>query len=103
MFGFLKIKTLLIGMLVASPAAVYWADRGAPSPPWIEPSISSVSLATPLPVAESTLQVPVEVITNGSAPQWVYVQVGNQAVPEPGMASLLALTTLLLAFRRQRG
>ena len=38
---------------------------------------------------------PVEVIANGSAPQWVYVQVGNQAVPEPGMVSLLALTTLL--------
>jgi hypothetical protein len=53
-------------------------------------------------VTDSVTRIPVEVIANGSAPQWVYVQVGNQAVPEPGMVSLLAVATLFLAFRRQR-
>jgi hypothetical protein len=42
-------------------------------------------------------------ITKGSAPQRVYVEAGSQAVPEPGMFSLLALTTLLIVLLRQRG
>ena len=54
-------------------------------------------------LSENVTRVPVEVITKGSAPQWVYVSVGNQAVPEPGVISLVGLATLLLVFRRQRG
>jgi hypothetical protein len=51
---------------------------------------------------EAIVRVPVEVIAKGSAPQWVCVEVDAKAVPEPGMFPLLAMTTLLLIFHRQR-
>ncbi len=99
MLGFVQIKVLLFGMLLASPAVALWAFRSH-KPLTINQEIPALSDAQP--AAGSVSRIPVEVIANGSAPQWVYVQVGNQAVPEPGMVSLLALATLLLAFRRQR-
>ena len=93
MVGFLKIKTLVFGFLLASP---FVAIQGFKSRKSLE-----VNHEVP-PVVESVSRIPVEVIAEGSAPQWVYVQVGNQAIPEPGALSLFALATLLLAFRRQR-
>jgi uncharacterized protein YcnI len=87
-FGIFKMKALFFGMLLASPAFAVWTLR---------------SSEAPVSQAEAVVRVPVEVITKGSAPQWVYVEVGNQTVPEPGMISLFALSTLLLVFRRQRG
>jgi hypothetical protein len=45
--------------------------------------------------------VPVEIVTKGGAPKWVYVQVSHQAIPEPGVIALTALASLLL-LRRQR-
>ena len=86
-------------MLLASPAVALWGFRSH-KPLTIKPEIQAV--ADGRSSSGSVSRIPVEVIANGSAPQWVYVQVGNQAVPEPGMVSLLALTTLLVAFRRQR-
>ena len=93
MFGFLKIKVLLFGVLLASPAVALWGFRSH-KPLTIKPAIQAV--ADGRPSAGSVSRIPVEVIANGSAPQWVYVEVGNQAVPEPGMVSLLVLTTLLV-------
>ena len=87
---FFQIKALLFWLLLASPAVAAWMFR--------EPSAEVSQVAAPEPLA----RVPVEIITKGSAPRWVYVEVGSQAVPEPGMVSLLALTSVLLAFRRQR-
>lgn len=55
-----------------------------------------------MPVTEKITRIPVEVIAKGSAPEWVYVNVGSQAVPEPGTTSLIVLASVLLAFRRQR-
>lgn len=88
-------------MLVASPAVVYrlgWSDIPSVSRPWI----SSVSPATALPAVAATVRMPVELIASGKSPEWIYVQVGNQAVPEPGVCSLLAVASLLVVFRRQR-
>lgn len=102
MFGIFKMKSLVFGMLLASPAFAVWTIRGAETPV-SKPEVRSVSFAPAAPRPEGIVRVPVEVIAKGSAPQWVYVEVGSQAVPEPGMFSLLALTTLLLVFRRQRG
>lgn len=54
------------------------------------------------PSPPAVVRVPVEVIEKGSAPEWVYVQVGNQAVPEPGAITLVMLAGTLLVLRRQR-
>lgn len=86
-------------MLLASPAVALWSFRNH-NP--LKESHPSPSLAYEQPAGEAISRIPVEVIEEGSEPQWVYVQVGNQAIPEPGMVSLLALTTFLFAFRRQR-
>lgn len=101
MLGIFKIKALLFGMFLASPALVMWKFRGAEAVV-SKPEIRSISYTSQAPRVESIVRVPVEVIAKGRAPQWVYVEVGSQAVPEPGIASLLVLTSLLLVFRRQR-
>ncbi|MBC8002820.1 MAG: hypothetical protein H7X97_09565 [Opitutaceae bacterium] len=99
MFEIFKLKSLLFGVLLASPAVAIWGLKSSNSLGFsLQPPVVSQTQAA----AETVVRVPVEVIANGSAPQWVYVQVGNQAIPEPGMASLLVLTTLILAFRRER-
>lgn len=99
MFGLVQIKVLVFGLLLATPAVALWGLRSHKSLTMNQknPTVPAVQS-----VADSVTRIPVEVITNGSAPQWVYVQVGNQAVPEPGMVSLLAVATLFLTFRRQR-
>lgn len=96
------MKALLFGVVLASPAFAVWTLRGSEAPV-SQPEVRSVSFGPAVLRPEAVVRVPVEVIAKGSAPQWVYVEVGNQAVPEPGMLSLLALTTLLLVCRRQRG
>lgn len=88
---------LLLGLLLASPpfAAWLWMETKAAEPQWVANSIPAN------PLSDGAVQVPIEVVAEGSAPQWVYVAVSNQAVPEPGVVSLLAIGSLLL-LRRQR-
>lgn len=95
------MKMLLFGMLFASPAAGIWLFRSAEVPA-VQPVIRPVSYSSVVPAGQSVVRIPVEVLKKGSAPQWVYVEVGNHPVPEPGMVSLLALASLLLTLRRQR-
>ncbi len=102
MSWFLKIKGLLFGVLLASPGVGLWLLHRTP-PAVQRPEIQPVSYGPAASLPGNITRVPVEVITKGSAPEWVYVNVGNQAVPEPGAISLIGLTTLLLVFRRQRG
>jgi hypothetical protein len=101
-FEIFKITALLFGMFLASPAYGVWTIRGAETPD-SKPEDRTVLFTPAAPRPEAVVRVPVEVITKGSAPQWVYVEAGRQAVPEPGMFSLLALTTLLIVLLRQRG
>lgn len=96
------MKALLLGMFLASPAFAVWSIRSSEAPA-SKPEVRSVSFAAAVTQPNAVVRIPVEVIAKGSAPQWVYVEVGSQAVPEPGMISLFALTSLLLVFRRQRG
>ena len=96
------MKALLFGMFFASPAVATWAFH-RPETVAARPEIQAVSHTSLAPLSAPVVRVPVEVIAKGSAPHWVYVEVGTQAVPEPGTFSLLALTGLLLVFRRQRG
>ncbi|MES2659116.1 MAG: PEP-CTERM sorting domain-containing protein [Verrucomicrobiota bacterium] len=98
----LKIKGLLFGLLLASPAIGLWMLHRTP-PPAKRPEIQSVSFGGVVPLPENVTRVPVEVLSKGSAPEWVYVDVGNQAVPEPGIVSLVGFSALLLVFRRKRG
>ena len=87
MLKFLNVKLLLALLLFGSPVAALWlvGDPAThPGPPVV------------------IERIPVEVISKGSAPTWVYVEVGNQAVPEPGVLTLLGLTSLLLLLRRRQ-
>ena len=102
MLGILKIKVLLIGLLLASPPVAAWILRGAEPAAQsggVQPVASQMMAASP---ADGSIRIPVEVVAEGSAPQWLYVEVQSQAVPEPGVMSLVALTSLLLLRRRRR-
>jgi hypothetical protein len=73
----MKMKTLLIGALVASPAVVYWSG-------WSDGSSAVHSRFQPVSpptstvhAAPSVVTIPVEVIATGKAPEWIFVQVGN--------------------------
>lgn len=101
MIGFFKMKVLLFGVVVASPAVVTWVWRGG-EPPAV-PGVHPVAHAKAAVMAEPTVKVPVEVVSKGSAPQWVYVEVGGaESVPEPGVLPLLVLPALVLVLRRRR-
>jgi hypothetical protein len=100
LFGILKMKALIFGLLLASPPVAAWMMR-ADSPAVETQGIQAVSHTVPAVPASESVQIPIEVVTKGSAPKTIYVQVSNQSVPEPGVVSLLALTSLLL-LRRQR-
>ncbi|MGL4399547.1 MAG: hypothetical protein ACRCXD_06740 [Luteolibacter sp.] len=67
------MKSFLIGLFLASPAAFFWA--GWPHPPEAKRSVSAPVLSPQ--TAGSVRTVPVEVIAAGSAPQWIQVQVGQ--------------------------
>jgi hypothetical protein len=98
----LKIKGLLFGVLLASPAVGLWVVHQAPQNA-SRSDIQPVSSGGADQFPEKITRVPVEVISKGSAPQWVYVSVGTQAVPEPGVTLLVGFAALVLVFRRQRG
>jgi hypothetical protein len=101
LFGLLKIKVLLCGLLLASPPVAAWMLREDPPGRSMTAAADSVAPNAARALNAGAVQVPVEVLAKGSAPQWVYVELPNQAVPEPGVVSLLAVTSLLL-LRRQR-
>jgi hypothetical protein len=100
--GFFKMKFLLIGLLLASPAIAAWTLRGAEKsdPVAIRQRAFDPKIQSARP--SEALRVPVEVIEKGSAAQWIYIETGQQAVPEPGIFSLLAVASLALVLRRQR-
>ena len=62
----------------------------------------TVSFDGLLPLQGGTKKLPVEVIKKGKPPQWIYVDVARQAVPEPGIAALLAMAGGWVLFRRKR-
>ena len=88
-------------MFLATPAVAAWVFRN-PDAVVTRPEVRSISYNSTAPRPQTVVRVPVEVVAEGSAPRWIYVEVGSQAVPEPGIASLLALGSLLLILRRQR-
>jgi hypothetical protein len=96
-FGIFKIKSMLLGLLLALPPVAAWIMRS--------PDTAAVHSGPPqqetVAPAEPAVQVPVEVVSKGSSPEWVYVEVPAQAVPEPGSVLMVTLSSLLL-LRRQR-
>lgn len=93
---------MLVGVLIASPAFVAWTYR-TPNKALSANQIHSISYSqTGQGQAEGIVRIPIEVIEKGSAPKVVYVESTTNAVPEPGIYSLLTLTSLLLIFRRRR-
>ncbi len=97
------MKAIIFGVLLASPAVAVWAYRHSEKPP-ASSEIRAVSYSRAgHGQTEGTVRVPIEVIEKGSAPKFYYVESTTAAVPEPGIFSLLTLTSLVLVFRRQRG
>jgi hypothetical protein len=94
------MKPLLVGLFLASLPVAAWAWRGEKTHHQKARTTEVLHSATSSNSARSE-QIPVEIVAKGSAPQWVYVEVQGQSVPEPGSFSLLVLTSLLL-LRRQR-
>ncbi|MCU0750652.1 MAG: PEP-CTERM sorting domain-containing protein [Akkermansiaceae bacterium] len=102
MSGFFKIKVLLIGALLASPPVAAWMIRGSDQnarEAMVQPL--EVESPAPGPVQAAPVKVAVEVVSKGSAPQWVYIEVPAQAIPEPGSLTLVAAAGLLLLRRRR--
>ncbi|MEO6477789.1 MAG: PEP-CTERM sorting domain-containing protein [Luteolibacter sp.] len=97
----MKIKGLLFGMLVASPAVGLWVLHRTPVKE-ARPEIHTISFGGAVPLPATVSRIPVEVISKGSAPEVIYVDVANQAVPEPGVVSLVGFAALLLVLHRKR-
>ena len=93
------MKALFFGLLLASPPVAAWILH-AP-----EPSMQTAqneTITTPQVAAQpEAMQMPVEIVTKGGTPKWVYVEVTHQAIPEPGVVPLAALASLLLLRRRR--
>lgn len=102
MIGFLNMKIVVIGVVFATPLAVTWVWRGGEATAAPVHGVRQISAKTAV-IAEPTVKVPVEVISKGSAPQWVYVEVGPaNSVPEPGVFPLVVLPALALVALRRR-
>jgi len=95
--GFFKIKTLLIWMLVASPAVGYWVKRGREIAP-AAPAAGNFAYQGAAPQE----RIAIEVVTQGTGHETVYVDVAPQAVPEPSSSLLVVLAGALAVLRRGR-
>ncbi len=100
MSGIFKIKFLGLGLLLASPPMAAWALRGG-TPDTDAPLAAHAPPAAVAP-EQAPMKVPVEVVTKDGKKEWVMVEFHTTAIPEPGSAALLMLSSLLL-LRRQRG
>lgn len=98
MLGFFKMKPLLLGLFLATPAVAAWMSREPEPPPAAVRQVAYV----PHPAESAPIRVPVEVLEKGSAPQWVYVEVSTAAVPEPGLFPLAVVTWAFWVLRRKR-
>jgi len=93
-FGVLKIKALFLGLLLASPPVAAWILRSDES----QMQRSEIQTVTTI---KEPRKLRVEVVSKGSAPEWVYVEVTPQAVPEPRVFALVAIASLGLLRRRR--
>ena len=100
MFGLLKIKALLLVALLASPPVAAWMMRHDAKQTEVV-AHQQLELKKNQDPATEPVRVAVEVVAKGSAPQWVYVEVQNQAVPEPGCLLLIGASSFLLLRRRR--
>jgi hypothetical protein len=99
-FGVLKIKVLLFGLLLATPPLAAWLAHSREMRAQ-EPLSSSATPVSFSPAPGNIAKLPVEVVTQGKGTRTVYVSMPAQAVPEPGLLSL-GLVSSLLIFRRKR-
>lgn len=49
-----------------------------------------------------TIRIPIEVVNTGRAPEWRYIEVPAESVPEPGSLFLTATAAAMLLMRRRR-
>lgn len=93
------MKALIFGLLLASPPVAAWMLRNPDS--LLASTAPAAAIQATAPAAAASMQVPVEVVAQGSAPQWIYVEMRSEAIPEPGVLPLVLLPGLLL-WRRRR-
>jgi hypothetical protein len=102
LFGIFKIKVLLLGALLASPPLAAWMIRGADQKAReAGAQLQQSHPPSPVPNQAAPVKVAVEVVSKGSPPQWVYVEVPAQAIPEPGSLTLVVGAGWLLLRRRR--
>lgn len=101
MFGVLKTKTLLFGLLLASPPMGAWWFHTRDTRVH-EPLSASATPASVSHVPQQSARIPVEVVTPGRGTQTVYVNMPVQSVPEPGLLPLGVVSSLLLLRRKRR-
>ncbi len=97
------MKSLLLGMLLVSPAIGVWVHRGGEEGDEAG-QIRNVS-HRPVAIAPSSQdsRVAIEILEKGKMPKVIYVEPpAAEAVPEPGMISLLTAASLMALLRRKR-
>lgn len=85
-----QIRLLLLALIFPLPAVA--ENRQAAGARWV---------SAPQSTAVATLKVPVEVVSQGHAPEWILVEVEPQSIPEPSVAAMWLVTGLWL-LRRKR-
>ncbi len=98
----IHLKTILLGLALAAPPVASWVLRADVRPPDPEALVRVSSPPKAIPNATVT-KVPVEVVSNGSETEWIFVEAPVQSIPEPGVLPLAALTAGLLLRRKRPG
>lgn len=89
-----------MGLLLVSPVG-FWSYQSGRSMDLVRKPDAVVTFKSSVD-SELPLEIPVQVISRGKTPQWIYVQVEPQAVPEPGTLSLIGIAAILLIVQRSR-
>lgn len=98
----IHLKAILLGLALAAPPVAGWVLRGGVNPP-DEAAVVRVSSAPEAIADAKVAKIPVEVVSNGSEPQLIFVEAPVQSIPEPGVLPLAALAAGLLLRRKRPG
>jgi MYXO-CTERM domain-containing protein len=98
----IHLKAILLGLALAAPPVASWVVRGDVNPPDTAAVVRVSSMPEAIPDAKPA-KIPVEVVSNGSEPQLIFVETPAQSIPEPGVLPLATLAAALLLRRKRPG
>jgi hypothetical protein len=85
-----QIRLLLLVLIF--PLSAVAEDSQAAGARWV---------SAPQSTAVATLKVPVEVVSQGRAPEWILVEVEPQSIPEPSVVAMWLVAGMWI-LRRKR-